>query len=438
MICYYYPPMNTGGVERSVNFARYLPESGWSPIVLTTNLYGSSDGANGERIIRANEVRSVYQGLATGARRLLRGNGRTDAQLHLPPSNGMLKRITPEWIDRWLMIPDGHIKWCVFAFWPALGLIRRGEADLIYTTSPPASSHLLGLVLKKLTKKPWVMDLRDPWTFEALSPHLHSECLRLSLERRLERLCLANADAVVTNTPQSAAAYAQLYPEAADKIITVTNGFDPEEIEKARRSLNQPGPWKPIRDGVFVITHAGTFSRFETSDPTPYPLLEALKRLLDDGTISPDNCRIVFAGPAYPRTKLRIRELGLHELVDLPGMVSHDDALRLMLRSDLLLVYDGNTAGSSAYTHGKIYEYLACGKPILGLLPDGASRTLMKETGCALLAPPDDPEEIRRVLRQAIRGDNTPGPQAAVDLRRYDRRNLAKSLAGLMDKHTGR
>lgn len=136
-------------------------------------------------------------------------------------------------ILKWLVIPDPQIGWGAFSLRSALRLLRRGEADAIFTTSPPESSHVFGLVLKTLTGKPWVMDLRDPWTFEPVRDLPRESSFRLSVERRLERLCFARADAIVINTPEATRRYKAMYPAHGGKMHTTTNGFDSEELARA-------------------------------------------------------------------------------------------------------------------------------------------------------------------------------------------------------------
>jgi glycosyltransferase involved in cell wall biosynthesis len=311
-------------------------------------------------------------------------------------------------------------------------VLRRENVDLIFTTSPPVSSHLLGLILKKLTGKPWVIDLRDPWTFEPLNAHLFKEGFRLSLERRLERLCLKNADAVIANTPTSAEVYKAHYPQFAQKISVITNGFDASEIEDARNAIH-PIPWKHIDKDMFVISHIGTFCRYWHDDPTPQQLLHAFKNMLDDGVVSTDNCRIVLAGAIHAKIVDQINKLGLQDLIDLPGLISHIDALRLMQRSDLLLVYDPCADGKT-YVHSKVYEHIGCCRLSLGMLPDGASRALLEHYGCCLFASPTDTEDIRKALIKAIKQQDLPEIRPDFNQSSYERKQLTSMLANLLDQ----
>ena len=433
MLCYYYKPAYNSGVERSAKFAEHLPGYGWLPVVITTDAYGTADGA--EQTIRTPELLSAYRWLFNKDFRKLRRTGRRAAVLPRTTPGRGLKKSVVDLILKWLFVPDVQVGWIVFAFWPAWRLLRGG-ADAIYTTSPTESSHLLGLILKKLTGKPWVMDLRDPWTFEPVSERLRRPGLRLSIEKRLERLCMGHADAIVINTSQATGRYKALYPACANKMRTITNGFDSEEIAHAASTLGQSRVWRAPGDDRFLISHAGKFFRFEGGDPTPGAFLSALKGLLDGRAISADKCRVVLAGNLHPETLGRISELGLDGLLETPGVITHLDATRLMMSSDLLLLFDSDEDGQS-YVRGKLYEYLGSMKPVLGMVPGGASRELLERSGRGTLVYPDDVEGMRRAIVASLGRPDIPKEAADFDTSLYERKQLTRELAALLDGLAG-
>lgn len=429
MLCYHYLPVNNGGVERSVKFAKHLPQYGWSPVIVTTNVHGVQP-AEKERRIFTWELLSVYRRLLKKARKVEEGENSGTLRT---AAGGKLKRAVLELVVR-LLVPDLHVGWIVFAFWPAWRSLHRGETDAIYTTSPPVSPHLLGLALKKLSGKPWVMDLRDPWTFEPLNKLLHEPGIRLSLEKGMERLCFEHADAIILNTPEAAERYKQLYPRCAGKMRIITNGFDGEELEQAATLARLPLRRDPDGD-VFTISHVGAISR-DTSgqtDPTPHALLEAFEELLKEDTISARGCHVIFAGDLDPRIRSRITELGLDELIEAPGTIPHLKAVNLMLRSDLLLLLDTADTGQT-YVRGKLYEYLGSGKLVLGILPVGASRELLKRSGQGLLVSPGDREGVRQAIVEAMRGEHRSTPAPDFKLAAYERKQLTGLLADTLER----
>ena len=188
MICYHYPPANTGGVQRSLKFVRFLPETGWIPVVLSTDIWGPGPEAEQEQVIRATELVTIYRRLGGKSLRS-KVYAPPPTGDHRPAANDLKARIVRILYEcyRWVMFPDQQIGWVWFAFWPALRLLRGYRINSIYTTYPPASAHTLGLLLKVLTRRHWVMDLRDPWTLEPMSAHLRRGGLRARLEQGLER-----------------------------------------------------------------------------------------------------------------------------------------------------------------------------------------------------------------------------------------------------------
>lgn len=163
-------------------------------------------------------------------------------------------------------------------------------------------------------------------------------------------------------------------------------------------------------------------------------MLDAFQRLSICGGISSKNCRIVLAGHMHQGMKTRIEELGLSDIVEMPGYVSHKDALKLVICSNLLLVFDPNDDGTH-YVHGKIYEYMGCKKTILGILPRGASRSILEKYGKVFFASPDDSEEIRKAVKAAFeqnRGEMTANTD--FEMFNYDREKLTEALAVCLNK----
>jgi len=428
MICYHYPPAQNGGIERSRKFAKYLPKFGWRPMILTTNFYGSVPINGTETIIRTPEIQTLNK----VARSIVQRRKKSGVSFEDVRQVGLFSCVK-KWMKKMLFIPDVQIGWGLFAFWPALYLILSGRIDAIYSSSPPESSHVLALILKWITKKPWVADLRDPWTFEPLNLLLKTVKWRLALERRLERMVFNRADAIILNTPEAEKSYRKLYPRFDHKMQTITNGFDADEIRETNDELGENNPWLKY-DNLFLISHIGSFFRHTISGFTPDSMLDAFQKLVLYGGLSPQNCRIVLAGHVHWEIKRKIEEIGLTDIVELPGYLSHKDALKLEICSNLLLVFDPNDDGTH-YVRGKIYEYMGCKKTILGILPIGASRSLLEKYGKVFFASPDDSEEIRKAVKAAFeQNKGEVRVNADFKISNYDRKILTKTLTACLDK----
>jgi glycosyltransferase involved in cell wall biosynthesis len=312
--------------------------------------------------------------------------------------------------------------------------MRTEGTDVIYSSSPPESAHLLGMWLKKYSGKPWIMDLRDPWTFEPLNRYLVEDRTRRNREEKLERRCFELADLIVINTPEAAERYGEVYPGQAAKMQVVTNGFDSEEFALVEDNYE---PLEGIDGSTFVMSHTGSFSRHTDKDISPEPLLEALSKLLKRGTLDPEQHKVVFAGATGPAMKSCIGRLKLTDLVYQAGTVSHIDAVRIMMRSNLLVLYD-QSERAEYYIRGKLYEYLAAGKRILGIVPPGAARRLLESSGQGIFALPGSSEDIARAITEALDERDDPVPAPGFDIGIYDRERIAERMAGYLDRLTNR
>jgi glycosyltransferase involved in cell wall biosynthesis len=429
MLCYHYPPAVSGGVERSVRFVRRLPAFGWTPVVLTTNRWGVCGGRGSEEVVRVGELfrrpRVQTKGLWNAGVPSRRAPGAI--------ARAGIRSVFSRFIEKWLLIPDKHVRWAALAFAPALAMLRRGGADAVYTSSPPVSAHVLGLALRRLTGKPWIMDLRDPWTLEPLNWYLRVPGARLSIEKRIEGDCFEHADAIIANTDEAAERYREMYPACAPRIYAIPNGYDAEDFDAARSSVSRGDPLWGIGKGVFIVSHVGTFCRRTDAPSFPKGFLDAVASLEREGLVSERNFRIIFAGSMHSEAARAIEGYGLGKLVSMTGPVAHEDALRIILRSDLLLFYDPGPE-ARYYIRGKLYEYIASGAYVLAIMPDGAARRLLESSGRAAAIVTGDERDIGPALAAMITERGRPAPRAGFEPGRYEARALTAALARILDQ----
>jgi glycosyltransferase involved in cell wall biosynthesis len=335
--------------------------------------------------------------------------------------------------------------------------MRSERIDAIYSTSPPESAHLLACALKHFTGAPWIMDLRDPWTLEPLRWYLREGGARLALERRIESYAFGRADAIIVNTEEAAAAYRERYPGAAGRISTITNGWDAADFAAARagsvvlRGEGDRGGAMYVaadrpdggdrtaeetsagegRSRRFIVSHVGTFSRHVDEPAWPRAFFEAVRRLLDAGILSTRTFRVVLAGGMHPAAEREIDRLGLGSVLDRRGRVPHEEALRIMVRSDLLLLFDPSPE-ARYFIRGKLYEYLAAGAWILGLVQHGASRRLLERSGQAVILSPEDSGGIESVLARFVAERSRPARSGVFELEAFESASLTAALARVL------
>ena len=365
----HFPPGGGGGVQRPLKFASHLPALGIETHVLAPEVPGAAD-AELELPTQAWIHRVRYVGPRAGrpSEQVLakQGISRLGTQAAL--------------LGRRLLVPDENVPWSTIATPFAIRLVRREAIDVVLTTSPPPSLHLLGATVKRTTGAAWVADLRDP-----LTSHPHRRGYESRLARVKEstvggvgRLVASQADAIVAASDAIAEEVGALEPKG--KVVTIANGCDFDDFAGLEHH-----PSDRLR-----ITHAGHFH----GKRDPRPFLEALAESgLDDVVVR-------FAGDFRAADAEYVEELGLGDRVELLGEVSRRRSLELQRDADvlLLLVPESGGRGKGVLT-GKIYEYLAAERPILAAVPpDGAAAQLVRDTCAGVVAPSDDVDALRDAL----------------------------------------
>jgi glycosyltransferase involved in cell wall biosynthesis len=423
-IAYHYPPIQSIGVERTVKFLRYLPEFGYQAWVLTTSAFGDAPVAGSEAPVRrAWEPLALYRWLFN--RQVRSGQASSSARTDPGPFSGMVG-----WLRRYVLIPDGQLFWLPAALVCALRALRTCPAEILYSTYPPASSHLLGILLKKITGLPWVADFRDAWTCDPLDPALVEIPCRRALERRLEQAVIRAADAAIAATELSAAYLRQAYPAAAPKIQVITNGFDPEDFRGVATEIAPP-----LRDPLRIV-HTGSFSRSHPQR-TPRPLFAALASLLDEDPAWARRLRLTLVGRLSPAEQEAAVGLVRAGIVELTGPQERGTALAFQAQAHVLLLVDHPRPWPATNVPGKFYEYLAMQRPILALSGPGMVARLLDELGAGYRAPVDDPPAIRRTLVDLYAGFHAGRLHGRIEtaaLRPFHRRALTHQLALCFDR----
>ncbi|MEW6750968.1 MAG: glycosyltransferase [Candidatus Latescibacterota bacterium] len=410
-------------MERSLRFLRYLPEFGYQPCVLTTSAFGGTEPGrdSGPPVLRAWEPLGLYRRLFNPAAR--RGAAASYVRTEAGPLAGRLGAL-----PRRLLAPDAQVTWLPAALACALRHLRTCPVDLLYSTSPPASAHLVALLLKRLTGTPWAADFRDAWTTDPLDPVLEQMPRRRRLEERLEGAVVRQADAVIAATSLCAEDLRRAHGLPEARVRVITNGFDPDEVATAAQS--PPPPCGPLR-----IVHTGAFS---TSHPrrSPGALFRALEELVAADPAWAGRMRLVLAGPLTATEQANAAALVRAGVVELAGVHGRAQALSFQAGAHVLLLLDHPRDRAASNVPGKFYEYLGMRRPILTLSGPGMVARLTRELGAGVWAPADDPEAIRAALvdlHAAFCAGHLPTGAREESLRPFHARALARQLADCFD-----
>jgi glycosyltransferase involved in cell wall biosynthesis len=382
VVTYFYPPDVSVGSHRWPAMARHLRRLGHEVTILTTSAFGSMPD-DAPWVVRTGDLQG-----ASGLRRLLRRPPVTPGGAPSAPATPAPRFLTDG------LVPDAHVAaWLPFVVPAARRLIRERRIDCVITNGPPDSTHLLGLALGR-RRPAWVVDLEDGWRFEPQRdgwPTGAQDRLDAALERRVVQA----ADAAVGLARPIAD---DLGRRLGARAMYVPNAWDPDldaEVEDATPPELEPG--------TFSLVHTGALSHAQRRDPGPF--LAALDQLVDAEPAAARRLRLVLAGrltsadaavlDALPR---EVRGLVRH-LGELP----RGAAVALQRRSDALLLLASGEHRSQVT--GKLFEYLAAGRPILALATDNEAARIVRETSTGLVLDPDDPPAIAAALRRALAGE---------------------------------
>jgi glycosyltransferase involved in cell wall biosynthesis len=400
VIAYFFPPLGGAGVQRTLKALRYLPEQGWSATVITTgaNTYGVSDPSlaaeipAGTRVVRAFESRRLHR----------------IQQLAVIAFN-RLRLATLRDLAGW---PDLMVGWGPFALAAAIREIRRARPDVIYSTAPPHTAHVVAAIAAAVTRTPCVLDFRDEWS---TNPHGEQPELVRRMNRALERAVVRTATRVTI-----AAGYFSIAGTAREAPAIIENGVDEADVIDAPSVRRTGGPLR--------LSHVGTLY----GDRDCEPVLAALRRLIAQGRLDPGALELRVVGNDWLPD--------LEQRVPVPlirtGYVEHPAAVAEMRSADALLLY---VAAGSLAPSGKLFEYLASGRPIVCVTDrDNLAARLVTDWEAGWWADPADDRAIERALLEIVerhrRGTLDVSPEVrARTLARYSRRALAGRLAAVLD-----
>lgn len=428
IVSYVFPPAGGITVQRALSFAKYLPGCGLNVHVLTAANAASPVYDPGllqhvppqVRIHRSFTpelpfyFRKKLWSLFAGGQKPASSGRPAGTPKNAPP--GLKARAAAS--VRRLFSPDPQVVWVPFAVRTASRIIREHNIDYVLTTAPPFSVFLIGNALKRrFPHIRLISDFRDEWLrfYIAEFEFLRNDDTRRRAEA-IERATIENSDLVLAVTRSSLDEISRRYPEQPPrKFGLVHNGYDPETFQDF-------GP-RPHDAKGMVVTHAGTV--YKSSSPHYYfDALDALPEAIRRGV----ETRFIGRVTETEEALLRSRD----ERVRVLGFMPQREALRRMEETDFLLL----TMTNDYSLPGKLFEYMATGKPILAISPPhGEVARILRETGAGWCASPDHPAEIQAMLRRAWEAAQagSGGPAANREaVRRYERPRLAAELADLL------
>lgn len=426
-VAFDFPPRRTSGIYRPTGMIKYLVKLGWKPTVLSvrtlkTDLedYSLLDRVpSGVQIVRTSFLNVA--GWENTAAQSLR------SVVSLPPPNASSRplgwhhflRRAANLVRTCLYFPDEMAGWLPFALAQAVQLCMARRYDVIYTTSPPRTTLVIGLFLKYFLRLPWVIEYRDPW-------HPSPSPLRRRVDDALQSLILRKADSIVVVTQGHKNELMGGFHVPGEKVTVIRNGFEESDFKNLDA---QPADF--FETGFLHLSHFGTI--YNDASGT---FFQALGEIVEETPGVKSFLRVNIIG--YPDDS--VRRAGerddLREIVRFYPFIPHDRVLAAMRSSDCLLLFWGRKDYSRLAVAGKTYEYMRIGRPILAIAYEGDMKWLVENARAGWALNPEDKEGIKEMLRLLIRNHHEnlefdpPDPEFVSQFS-YER--LAAQLAKLFD-----
>lgn len=420
IITYYWPPAGGPGVQRWLKFAKYLPEFGWEPIIFTPEnpSYPIIDESLQEEVPEDLEVIKTkiwepYQ----WAEKISRQNKKFKAgQFDVVKKQSWISKLSI-WIRGNFFIPDARVFWVEPSIKYLKKYLSENEIDVIITTGPPHSLHLIGLEVKKVFPSlKWVADFRDPWTEISYYKHLKLTKYSDRKHKLLEKRVLCEADIVLATSFTDA----ENFRNKGANVVCITNGFDDEVITDNRKTEK------------FTLSYIGMLEQLRN----PSNLWLILNQLIIENKNFRDNFILKLVGKIDEDILKNIDNLSLKGNVLNLGYLSHNEAIKEMNDSDILLITNFDEEKSKGIIPGKLFEYLATGRKIMSFGPKNSDvDRILKETNSGQHFDYQERESIKSfILEQYYQWLNTSSiiPSQREKIQKYSRKSLTKQLVGYL------
>lgn len=413
-VAYTYPPIGGAGAIRLVKFAQYLPRFGWEMVVLAPKDAPSGARWEGE-VPRGEVIHTKYMDIFGPLRK--RAAHLAIPREHLGPVRRHSLRTFLAWsLNEFVAVPDSRVGWYPYALREGVRRVQKGDIAVIYSSSPPETTHLVAKAIHRRTGVPWVAELRDLWT---QNPFYRRSFLRLWVERWLERRVLKEADAIISVTKECCERLRK--DIRTSSVYLVRNGFDPDDFLSVR----------PKRFSKFTIVYTGTMY-YPYQDPSP--LLEALKSLVSNGIVPKENIEVIFIGTDISPLKELLKDSIVSEIVSSLPKVSYFESIAIQRGANVILLLLNKRISGLL----KLYEAIGSGRPILAISPDrsGEPVEILRSLGVEVVSEPREIEEmLLKLYKDYIRtGGSASDVRPESRALQFTRQEAARRLAKVLDR----
>lgn len=419
IITYYWPPAGGPGVQRWLKFVKYLPSFGVEPIVYCPEnpsypiLDESLVNEIPENITILKQTINEPYGLASI---FSKGSSKKISSGVIP------KTKKQSFIEKAMLyvrgnyfIPDARKNWVKPSVEFLTNYIKEHQIETIITTGPPHSLHLIGLQLKARLGMKWFADFRDPWTTIGYHKDLKLTDSSKAKHLDLELKVLNTADKIIVTSNHTKN---EFETKTKQPITVITNGYDSHKVRVEGK------------DEKFTLSHIGSL----LSERNPLVLWETLSELIKENKSFSEVFRLQLIGVVSDDVIESIEKNGLKKHVDVVGYVSHDDALKFQMKSQLLLLIEIDSEDTKAIIAGKVFEYLISETPILAIGPKDADvKKIIKSTNTGTYFTYQQKAELKlQILNYFEAFQNNSLRVNAIGLQPYSRKALTEKLSEII------
>lgn len=421
IIAYAFPPVGGSGVQRPVKFIKYLREFGWEPMVLTVEnpsvpLIDKSllkDIPPGAKIYRARSLEPSY-----AAKKALASTrpGRLSFK-------AALKKVIS-----FLLLPDIHVLWWPGLFRKLWSILRTERPACLCVTAPPFSSFIPVVFLARVLRVPVVIDFRDEWTFSRQQwENTPRNSFAFRVDRILENFVLSRCTDFTAVTASYVDALRERYPAACrGKGHVVTNGYDEDDFNDIHEQRHT--------DDLLTMVYAGTVWNGNSLEN----FAAALKRFISLMPEQARRLRVKIFGRVVDQHRNYLADPAFADIVHLYGYLDHASVIHEVCAADVLLLAISKVPEAERIIVGKVFEYMASGRHIFAVVPEGETKAVLKDNYNKLsFADSGSPDEILAGLTWIMTNRATIRDTVPVGVAQFSRRKLANRLKDILENVSG-
>jgi len=423
IITYYWPPSGGAGVQRWLKFTKYLPEYGWQPIIYTCENpeypvedHTLFDDIAPNTIVLKNKIIEPYKFYKIFTQKKLKERVQAGF-INENKKKGIVDKISV-WIRGNFFIPDARMLWINPSAKYLLKYLKENPVDVLVSTGPPHSMHLIAYKITRKLKIPWLADFRDPWTEIDFYSQLMLTGWADRKHHKLEKVVLDNADVI---TAISEHCKIGLQNKTKTLVEVVTNGFDEDDYKDI----------KPKKSGKFIITHLGSMN----ADRNPKILWKTLEKIKSENPRFGKNLIIRLIGKTDIEAIESLKKHNLIENLDNKKYLPHKEAIELAAESSVLLLPINNTPNAMGILTGKLFDYIALKIPILCIGPtNGDASNIINKTNAGFCVDFDDDKNTEKILMDLFdKHNNNTAISPNNNIYEFSRNELTKKLVNILN-----